>query len=96
MISLSESDKELKKYLFDAQDEVVVLRDTENGKGKNKRDKNFSLLINAINKSTTLCMNNQHRSFKAAAVVCGNHYPEDIEDLLILDLSDNPPDLGPV
>ena len=93
IISLSESDKELKKYLFDAQDEVVVLQDTENSKEKNKRDKNFSLLIKAINKSATLCVNNQSRSFKAAAVVCGNHYPEDIEDLLILDLSDNPPDL---
>lgn len=44
MISLSKSDKEITKYLFDAQDEVVVLQDTENDKEKNKRDKNFSLL----------------------------------------------------
>lgn len=93
MISLSKSDKEITKYLFDAQDEVVVLQDTENDKEKNKRDKNFSLLIEAIDKRETLCVNNQYRYFKAAAVVFGNHYPKDIEDLLILDLSDDSPDL---
>lgn len=93
MISLSKSDKEITKYLFDAQDEVVVLQDTENDKEKNKRDKNFSLLIEAIDKRETLCVNNQYRYFKAAAVVFGNHYPKDIEDLLILDLSDDLPDL---